>query len=111
MVDGDVDPLELEVPAVTRLDPSTAFDMRAERPTALPAAADTRLPSSEPLFTFACTAVGWYYLAALTDPSWMDRFPHPEYGNTLTVRQTTSRLARHLHPDRRRTPRRPRHRS
>ena len=31
--------------------------------------------------------VGWYYPAALNDPSWMDRVPHPENGNTLTVRQ------------------------
>ena len=31
--------------------------------------------------------IGWYYPAALGDPSWLDRIPHPEYGNTLTVRQ------------------------
>jgi NlpC/P60 family len=31
--------------------------------------------------------VGWYYPLALTRPEWMDRVPHPEYGNRLTVRQ------------------------
>jgi hypothetical protein len=31
--------------------------------------------------------VGWYYPTALTDPSWMDRVPNPEYGNRLTVRE------------------------
>ena len=31
--------------------------------------------------------IGWYYPAALGDPSWLDRIPHPEYGNTLTVRR------------------------
>ena len=25
--------------------------------------------------------IGWYYPAALGDPSWLDRVPHPEYGN------------------------------
>ena len=31
--------------------------------------------------------VAWYYPAALGNPALMDRVPHPEYGNTLTVRQ------------------------
>ena len=38
-------------------------------------------------FGLAGVPVGWYYPAALNDPSWMDRVPHPEHGNTLTVRQ------------------------
>ena len=29
----------------------------------------------------------WYFPLALTATEWMDRVPHPEYGNTLTVRQ------------------------
>jgi NlpC/P60 family len=31
--------------------------------------------------------IGWYYPAALGDPSWLDRVPHPEYGNKLTIRE------------------------
>ena len=31
--------------------------------------------------------VAWYYPAALGNPALMDRVPHPEFGNTLTVRQ------------------------
>ena len=31
--------------------------------------------------------VAWYFPLALTATEWMDRVPHPEYGNTLTVRQ------------------------
>ena len=31
--------------------------------------------------------VGWYYPLALTRAEWMDRVPHPEYGNRLTVRE------------------------
>jgi D-alanyl-D-alanine carboxypeptidase/Transglycosylase-like domain len=31
--------------------------------------------------------VSWYWPLALRNPSWMDRIPRPDYGNTLTVRQ------------------------
>lgn len=31
--------------------------------------------------------VAWYYPLALTRPALMDTIPHPEYGNTLTVRE------------------------
>ena len=31
--------------------------------------------------------VAWYFPLALSATEWMDRVPHPEYGNTLTVRQ------------------------
>ena len=31
--------------------------------------------------------VGWYYPLALTRPDLMDQIPHPDYGNTLTVRE------------------------
>lgn len=35
--------------------------------------------------------VSWYWPLALRDPSWMDRVPRPDYGNTLTVRQYQQR--------------------
>jgi Transglycosylase-like domain len=35
--------------------------------------------------------IGWYYPAALGNPSWLDRVPHPEYGNRLTVREYQTR--------------------
>jgi NlpC/P60 family/Transglycosylase-like domain len=35
--------------------------------------------------------IGWYYPAALGNPSWLDRIPHPEYGNRLTVREYQTR--------------------
>jgi D-alanyl-D-alanine carboxypeptidase len=31
--------------------------------------------------------IQWYYPVALRNHSWMDRIPHPEYGNTLTIRE------------------------
>jgi D-alanyl-D-alanine carboxypeptidase/Transglycosylase-like domain len=31
--------------------------------------------------------ISWYWPLALRDPTWMDRVPQPDYGNTLTVRQ------------------------
>ena len=38
-------------------------------------------------YGLAGVPVGWYYPAALSDASWMDRVPRPDFGNTLTVRE------------------------
>jgi NlpC/P60 family len=49
---------------------------------------------AEPLLTkygLSGVPVGWYYPIALVRPELMDIVPHPEYGNTLTVREYQQR--------------------